>query len=267
MPMIYRLHYTLLVQDWDGWGFWVMGIVALLWAFDHIASLIISIPRSGPFWKAMTIKWRGSAYRINFDFHRAGGLFLWVVMLMLALTGASWNSTFFGTNVIHAAIDSVTETSPYATDNIAELEVPRDNPALSRTDAREIAAARLTAEGETVHEWWIGYYAGQGVYDVWALLDAGETRWWQAAIDGDSGEIVGLRDPKDRTVGDVINDWIYPLHSGHAFGLVGQIIICLTGLATAGFCVTGFVIFLKKFRARRAQRLRARAAGAGVAAE
>ena len=42
---------------------------------------------------------------------------------------------------------------------------------------------------------------------------------------------VAVRAPGDRTNVDVVKDWIYPLHSGHAFGLVGQIIICLTGLA------------------------------------
>jgi uncharacterized iron-regulated membrane protein len=254
MPMVYRLHYALLVQEWDGWGFWVMGVVTLLWTLDHIAALAISIPKSGPFWKAMTIKWRGSAYRINFDFHRAGGLSVMALTLMLALTGASWNATFFGTNVIHWLLDSLGGTTPYATENIAELPEPLATPKFSRLDAKAVTTMHLQTQGEEVHEWYISYSDAQGVYDVWASLNAYETRWWNGAFDASTGVLVAVRAPKDRTNVDVIKDWIYPLHSGHAFGLLGQIIICLTGIATAGFCVTGFVIWRKKWMARRQRR-------------
>ncbi|MGH8553236.1 MAG: PepSY domain-containing protein, partial [Methylococcales bacterium] len=42
-------------------------------------------------WKpAWRIKWRGSAFRINFDLHRAGGLWLWLALFVLA-----WSSVGF----------------------------------------------------------------------------------------------------------------------------------------------------------------------------
>ena len=257
MPMVYRLHYALLVQDWDGWGFWVMGIVSLLWAFDHVASLILSIPRNGPFWKAMTVKWRGSAYRINFDIHRAFGLGMWVIMAMLALTGASWNATFFGTNVVQYAIDATTSTTTAAMDRVADRATPLDAPALDMVAARAAITGTLAAMAYEPQELYVEYNAAKGAYQVWARLDAGGTQWLQAALDGNSGQVLALNDPKDRKIGDIIKDWIYPLHSGQAFGLVGRILICLTGIATAVFCVTGFVIWLKKARARAAARKKA----------
>ena len=39
--------------------------------------------------------------------------------------------------------------------------------------------------------------------------------------------------------------WLFPLHTGEAFGLPGRIFISLFGFAPLAFMVTGLVIWLK----------------------
>lgn len=253
MPMIYVMHHSLLMGDFDGWGFWIMGVVVLLWIADHAVSLWISIPRSGPFWKAMTVKWRGSAYRINFDVHRAGGLFLWVVLLVIALTGASWNAVFFERNWFYEALHTVAgEPTPYATEGLPERAAPLDDPAVDRDEARVIVADRMEALGIEPTEYWLYYYPAQGVWDAWIKANATGTSWYNGALDGETGAILAERAPGRLKAVDVVADWVFPLHSGQAFGLAGRVLICLSGLFTCALCVTGFVIWRKKAAARRA---------------
>jgi uncharacterized iron-regulated membrane protein len=271
MPMMYRMHYALLVQEWDGWGFWFMGIVAVIWAIDHIGVLFISFPKKGPLWKAFAIKWTGSAYRVNVDIHRAGGLVFWVILLMLAITGLSWNGTFFGTNIIYAPLEAVSPALPYPLDTLPELATPLETPTITSETAlatlkTELAAAGYDAAG--VQYWGTYYDALKGAHGAYAQLGTFGTQYFEIAVDGTTGQVLATLDPKDYSAGNVIANWMFPLHSGQAFGLFGRILICLAGIFTCTVCITGLVIYLKKLNARRAQASRRRTeARAPIAAE
>ena len=86
------------------------GTVAMLWTIDCFVGFYLTLPmrrrrirraarrarqlargwwqRWKPAWK---IKTSGSAYRINFDIHRASGLWTWGLLFILAFTGFSLN--------------------------------------------------------------------------------------------------------------------------------------------------------------------------------
>lgn len=113
MGFLYGLHFTLMVPAFWGtnmWGIWFLGIVAVIWMIDCFVGFYLTLPvrksnkaraasverqlgkgyweRWKPAWK---IKTSGSAYRINFDIHRAFGLWVWVLLFFLALTSAVLN--------------------------------------------------------------------------------------------------------------------------------------------------------------------------------
>ena len=50
--------------------------------------------------------------------------------------------------------------------------------------------------------------------------------------------------------------WQFPLHTGLAFGRVGQIVIAVTGLAIVALSVTGFYVWWRKWRERRRAHMR-----------
>lgn len=43
--------------------------------------------------------------------------------------------------------------------------------------------------------------------------------------------------------------WMYPLHSGQAFGLLGRILVCITEAVVAVLAWTGVALWLRKQRA------------------
>src|SRR5579859_1227761 len=91
---VYSLHTSLATGTAFGWTF--VGAIALLWTADCIVSFILTLPRSsGPFWirwkQAWKVKWRANLTRVNFDLHRAGGLWLWPLLFVFA-----WSSVMVG---------------------------------------------------------------------------------------------------------------------------------------------------------------------------
>ncbi|TBR29020.1 MAG: PepSY domain-containing protein, partial [Reyranella sp.] len=103
VSFLYKLHYSLHIPEmWgiDRWGLWLLGVVAAIWAVDCFIGFYLTLPVRHPShpdrpagvvralkrgwwarWKpAWRIKTSGSAYRINFDVHRAFGLWTWLLL-------------------------------------------------------------------------------------------------------------------------------------------------------------------------------------------
>jgi len=94
MPLVYRLHYSLTLPD--PWGTWLLGGVALVWFFDCFTGFYLTFPRRwNQFLKkwqsAWSIKWRSSTARIIRDSHIAISLWLWGMLLIMALSGVMFN--------------------------------------------------------------------------------------------------------------------------------------------------------------------------------
>lgn len=71
------------------------------------------------------------------------------------------------------------------------------------------------------------------------------------AVDQYSGEILNVYDRGTGSIGDVFLDWQWPLHSGHAFGWTGRIMVFLSGLACPVLYVTGVIRWLQKRKAKK----------------
>ena len=96
--------------------------------------------RTRSFWQrwspAWRIKWSASTYRINFDLHRAGGLWLWLALLVFA-----WSSVYMnlGDTVYKTVMRTVSEFhEPWA--DIADLSQPLTTP--NWAGMRRIAALK-----------------------------------------------------------------------------------------------------------------------------
>jgi len=68
-------------------------------------------------------------------------------------------------------------------------------------------------------------------------------------IDQYSGRVLGVRDERGSSPSDRILAWLYPLHSGQAFGLFGRSVVVLLGLVPLALFITGFL----RWRAREAR--------------
>ncbi len=69
-------------------------------------------------------------------------------------------------------------------------------------------------------------------------------------LDPYSGRILAVRDGRAESGGDVLPNWLHPLHGGEAFGLAGRLLALAAGLAPIALFVTG----LLRCRRRRPRR-------------
>lgn len=76
----------------------------------------------------------------------------------------------------------------------------------------------------------------------------GDTIVW---VHSASGEILFERSARSRTAGESLMHWLYPLHSGTAFGAAGKIAMFITGFAMLLMFPTGLWVWLRKRRARQ----------------
>lgn len=50
-----------------------------------------------------------------------------------------------------------------------------------------------------------------------------------------------MRDGRREQAGDVLLNWLHPLHSGEALGLAGRLLVLLSGIGTVLLAVTGLL--------------------------
>jgi uncharacterized iron-regulated membrane protein len=257
MSFIYRLHYALAL---DMVGIWILGIVALVWTLDCLVGFYLTLPAGRhDLWRRWKPAWlvkRGSGtFRLVFDLHRAGGLWLWAVLLVFA-----WSSVYMNLwdTVYTWATRSVMEYHAPWTE-LADRPEPREAP---RLDWREAQAAgeQLIASAASQHGFAVeapvalSYDPSKGLYNysVRSSRDVQDHRGrTQVFFDGDSGALSLLLLPTGQYSGNTVTSWIYALHMGNIFGLPWRIFVCVLGLAIVMLAGTGVYIWWRKRSARR----------------
>jgi len=266
MPFIYRLHRELAAGPW---GAFFLGVLALVWSIDCVVALYLTFPKGWrEFWRRWKPSWqvkrRTSTFRLNFDLHRAGSLWLWPALFMFA-----WSSVMFD---LPTAYEWATK-SLFATTTLesilAAASHPNDTPQLNWHQAETIGA-RLMAELAEQHHFavrtpdGIGYLPEQGVYvyDAQTSLDVWRFGWKTGIwLDGDTGALRMFMPTTGDRLGDTISTWLRALHFGDvANSFLYRCFDCLMGLALAALSATGVYVWLRK----RAARKHARRAIAGA---
>ena len=258
MPFIYELHWTLAIGSV---GQWIMGITALVWTLDCFNGFYLTLPVSlGGFWRrwkpAWLVKRGASSYRLNFDLHRASGLWLLPLLFIFA-----WSSVMMN---IRPVYEWVTEAvfnyrSPLVT-FMSEAH-PNDAPRLNWR-AAQVTAERLIAEQALQHNFTAGqplslmywpnsgayFYAVRGSRDIFERAPKGGGT--EVIFDGDTGALRELSQPTGERAGNTVESWLYALHMARVFGRPYQIFVCILGLVITMLSVTGVYIWLKKRNAR-----------------
>jgi len=260
LPFLYKLHYSMHIPDGFGiqLGALFMGIVAILWVIDCLIVPALSIPGIAAWRKSFRFRWRAGGYRLNFDLHRSGGMWLYPLILMLAVTSVAMNLEH---QVMRPVVGLFSPLTPSPFEGRAQPDKPPVAVRISREQVVRQAEAEAARRGwqepvggvflsSTSGVYGVGFYApGMGHGDVglgnpWLYYDAG------------NGKLLADKVPGTGSGGDIFLQTMFPLHSGRIIGLPGRILMTGCGLAVAMFSVTGVVIWLRKRRARHSQALR-----------
>lgn len=247
VPFLLTFHYSLALPG--NWGLWLMGIVALLWTLDCLVSLWLTLPRGRSFWRKWGKAWTIKRQRFNHDLHRAGGLWLWLLLAPVALSSVAMN---LPAQVFKPVVSLFSEV-PLSTYE-ARGRLPREQLGTLRLDYRQ--AYRLAREeGERlglhapITELYYSFeynFFGAGFGDH--ASDEGNA--W-VFVDGEEGRVIGRELPGVGSLGERFYQLQLPIHGGRLLGFPGRVLIAVLGVAIAVLSVTGVVIWWRKRRARR----------------
>lgn len=283
MPFLRDLHESLhLPELWGStrWGFQLMGIIALVWLLDSFVALYLTFPlrrqqlavarsrlpaapsvpaaNSRVWWQrwqpAWRVRWAAGGYKLNFDLHRAGGLWIWGVILIIAFTSFSINLSREVFYPLMALVSKVTP-GPFETRPVA----PSNQPIVPKVSFEQVLQQSYE---EGIRRKWerppggIFYARSMGFYSVaffqpGADDGSGSMEIANMYFDGADGHYLGDYLPWRGSAADVFVQLQLPLHSGRILGLTGRILMSLMGLAVAMLSVTGIVIWARKRRSRR----------------
>lgn len=277
VSFLYKLHYSLHLPEMfgtDRWGIWLLGIIAIIWVFDCFVGFYLTLPskqkkisasnaaqqvklQSSGFWKRWKKSWGlrfyAGKFKLNYDMHRAFGLWTWVLLLIVAFSAVSLN---LRREVFLPLLSSVTTVSPGILDK--RVRTPLHEPVEPKRSYAEILPMALE---EAKRQGWqepagrIGYFMNLGVYAVdFYMPDAdhgvaggGHKRLF---FDSQSGVLLGQKIPWAGTTGDIFAQAQFPMHSGRILGLGGRIMISVMGVIVALLSITGIYIWWKKRKAR-----------------
>lgn len=259
MPFLYAVHRTLAL---GAGGTWALGIAALIWTVDCFIGFYLTLPRRrnrraaiGPSSRSWWQKWRpawtlrkdASGHRRNVDLHRAGGLWLWPLLLVFA-----WSAVGFNLPAVHRPVMRALGSHDYFEG--ASLPRPVETPAIGRREAVIVGRGLMAAEGarrgfRTERAGYLSYDAGTGLYAYgartsldWSSKDASTTIWF----DGGEGRLARFRPPLGDTGADRTTSWFTMLHMARVIGLPYRIFVSALGMAVVALSVTGILIWMKK---------------------
>lgn len=278
IPFIVALHYKLALPGEI--GVWLFGIAALLWTLDCFLGVyltfpvrvrrredgegLVSSPRHSWWirWKpAWLVQWPvRSTYRVNIDLHRAGGLWPWVLLLVLAWSSVGFNLYPQVYLPVMQAVFGMTDS----TAALPTLSMPKSEPELSWLDAYRLAQQHMAEQAQAYRFTVLGeetlfYDPAPGVFSYVVKSDrdlSDESGGTVLILNADNGAMIDLNLPSGQNLGLTLHSWLFALHMATVWGMPYKLLLAITGLVIAVLCVTGVYIWWKKRIARQVASLR-----------
>jgi uncharacterized iron-regulated membrane protein len=261
VPTIYELHRYL----WQGeTGALVVGTGGLVLLGLGLSGVVLAWPRQArrlASWRrVLGIQWRAAPARRWYDMHRAVGLWLAPLLILLTVTGSAMVFSDTARTWV-AAVLPFERPAKKAVEGAAAGVTSAPGPTLAPDDwvalaGRQFPQARWSR---------LTLPRAAGAVEV-RLLQPGEPR----ADTGNTrvrltpaGALLQRYDPLHAPVGNVVLNWLFPLHSAEAFGLVARVLWSAFGLVPSLLLATGLWLWWRRTRA--AGRVRGTARGAQAA--
>ncbi len=261
MPFVYDVHAELTL---GASGETVLGLVALLWTIDCFTALYLTLPRTADGflrrWAlAWRVKWNAGAFRLNFDLHRAGGLWPWALLLVFA-----WSSVMLALPQVYETVTKAVLPFRSASD-LMDVEAKRpvlprrigwqQAEAIGRSLLAEQARRQGIVLGRPDSLSYIGVF-GAYAYSAISSRDVrGTTADTTVWFDGNTGALREFMVPTGREAGATVGEWLWALHFADlADGLWYRVVVAALGAVIAMLSVAGIYIWLKKRGARALSR-------------
>lgn len=276
LPFIERLHEALALGET---GLLVFGVVAIIWTIDCFVGAALTFPatpkrprsagtpRATPR-KPWLLRWRpswlvrrhGGSYKLVYDLHRAGGLWLWGMLLVFA-----WSGVAFNLYNVYAAVMQPVFAHQLSEEKVLQRQptpLPHlDWPAALHHARTHMATLAQHERFQILEENALAYEASLGVYrySVRSSRDVREHKGLTTLfLDAGNGQPITSWLPTGKASGDTIRSWISALHMASMWGWPYKLLVCMLGLAVGMLSVTGVLIWRRKRQGQRQAKARAR---------
>jgi uncharacterized iron-regulated membrane protein len=250
LKTIYDLHHKVLLGNN---GKTAVGIVGLALLTTLVIGLILAIRtvRSIGWRGVLGIKRRAATARVVYDVHRSLGVVIAGLLILSTLTGFTLVFPDYARSIVGSFSKvAAFPVIPWQQHARGTAEKPFDDIWRSVIDA--YPSARITEVHMPLRasSGYVFYLLGSE--DVHRL---GDTLLW---IDPRTAERLLERNRHTRSGGEAFLHWLFPLHSGIAFGAVGKVAMCTAGVAPAVLLATGIWLWRRKRRSAEVASRRAR---------
>lgn len=248
VSFIYELHESLLI---DKLGRTLVGFVAIFLLVSIGTGVYLWWPRSGKVRQAFLPVQGGSRIRRHYQWHKLGGAYSAIVLAVLAFTGVYLAFPTYVIPLVSAfsPVDELDDEGSVRSHPISDV------PPHSAEQAVELVHS-LFPDGRVTY---IGIpHEAADVYEM-TVHRPGDVRESTGSnmvwLDQYSGAVLKIHNWRTATAGETFVAWLFPLHNGEAFGLIGRWIVCIAGFVPLLLYVTALRMWWLKRGAHRRQKL------------
>ena len=214
-----------------------------------ISGIVLRWPRRHSLraWLAFDGRLRGRALLRNL--HLTAATWMLPLYLLVALTGLWWSYDVYRDAINRAAGVTQPQRRPDANNARSDLPAADIDAAWAtfRREASDATRATIALGGSTDAPIEIRYQTRESPHG---------RAWNTLKIDAKTGAVAGRELYADQPAGRRFVSSLFPLHSGHFFGLPGRIAMAIAALLLPLFTLTGFWMWLQRRRAERARAAR-----------
>jgi uncharacterized iron-regulated membrane protein len=247
VSFIYQLHESLLLGES---GETIVGFMAIFLLLSIGTGGYLWWPRSGKVRQAFLPIAGASRIRRHYQWHKLSGAYSAIVLSVLAFTGVYLVFPAYVIPIVSvfSPVDEASDESPLQSHPVSGVSP------LSVEQAVGLAKG-LFPEGAVT---FIGIpHEAKDVYHIW-VRQPGDVRESGGnslvLLDQYSGTVLKVRDWRSFSAGDTFVAWLFPLHNGEAFGLIGRWIVFFTGFIPCVLYVTALRMWWLKGQAHRRQK-------------
>lgn len=234
------LHWTLLLGVNNAY---IVGALGIALFFSLMLGLYLWWPLNGNWRLGLKVKWGASPERVVYDLHKSIGAYCAAILLITLFTGVAM--------IFKPATRSVVNLfSPVR----ADPDFGKSTPGAGRQPigAGEAAAVANKVFPDGRLHWILFPSSPTAVYVVGKQSDwePNQTKTYRnVGVDQYTGQVLGVQDRSRFTGSETFLEWLFPIHSGEAFGGLGRPIALLIGLSPLFLFLTGVTRWLQKRRA------------------
>jgi len=237
--IVLDLHRQLIMGDV---GQFITGCSCLIFVFMLFSGLILWWPKKMKNLKQrLTVKWKASFKRVNWDFHSTFGFYSFLFLLILSLTGLTWSFKWFESG-IYLLADGTAKKPSAKVENPTKVDPNLDKTyfyqnILSKTDSiyKYKGNTQIRVPSDTINSIMvIKLDIEKSIPNISSM----------AYFDKYTGEILKVRPYESFSDGDKVRRLIYPIHTGSIFGYPTKILAFLVCLFALTLPVSGLLIWL-----------------------